>query len=339
MHSKARETKDFCQGEAVNSHNCRGLILWRIHCAHQTASKLHTQVNCEGPCSPAEFTSWFTLRFQIAVTLSMERYALMFGFNNFVALAIQTILTVVVVDPKGLGLDINTQVRITCAALNPPLLPQDQSLGVQQVMLDWDSSSLENQVHWQWAGSSYHSLLVRLYFQSSIFAMNTTFIEQKITTYCLSGFNLNAYCSQIDCQNWTRKQAPSLLFRWFWVTFVIGCTPKLLYLWKITCLIIPHNVSKLKQLRCWRRSKSLDSIFAEKSWKRQGSSPLFMEWRGEAEQSILSPSSYNCNFLKDEVKQPEQSNHSKTGPFWGVGYSKGSSGGTPLRLSANSKSS
>ncbi|XP_009980828.1 PREDICTED: thiamine transporter 2-like, partial [Tauraco erythrolophus] len=47
--------------------------------------------------------------FQIAVNLSMERYALMFGFNNFVALVIQTILTVVVVDSKGLGLDINTQ--------------------------------------------------------------------------------------------------------------------------------------------------------------------------------------------------------------------------------------
>ncbi|KFO99836.1 Thiamine transporter 2, partial [Calypte anna] len=47
--------------------------------------------------------------FQIAVNLSMERYALMFGFNNFVALAIQTILTLVVVDSKGLGLDISTQ--------------------------------------------------------------------------------------------------------------------------------------------------------------------------------------------------------------------------------------
>jgi len=34
----------------------------------------------------------------------------MFGFNNFIALVIQTILTVVVVDSKGLGLDIVTQV-------------------------------------------------------------------------------------------------------------------------------------------------------------------------------------------------------------------------------------
>ncbi|NXS01619.1 S19A3 protein, partial [Oxylabes madagascariensis] len=50
--------------------------------------------------------------FQIAVNLSMERYALMFGFNNFVALAIQTILTVVVVDSRGLGLDITTQFLI-----------------------------------------------------------------------------------------------------------------------------------------------------------------------------------------------------------------------------------
>uniref|UniRef100_A0A7M4E826 Thiamine transporter 2-like n=1 Tax=Crocodylus porosus TaxID=8502 RepID=A0A7M4E826_CROPO len=48
--------------------------------------------------------------FQIAVNLSMERYALMFGFNTFLALAIQTILTLVVVDSRGLGLDIVTQV-------------------------------------------------------------------------------------------------------------------------------------------------------------------------------------------------------------------------------------
>ncbi|NWQ74026.1 S19A3 protein, partial [Columbina picui] len=50
--------------------------------------------------------------FQIAVTLSMERYALMFGFNNFVALVIQTIVTVVVVDSRGLGLDVSTQFLI-----------------------------------------------------------------------------------------------------------------------------------------------------------------------------------------------------------------------------------
>lgn len=55
-------------------------------------------------------TCQFPVRFQIAVNLSMERYALMFGFNNFIALLIQTILTIVVVDSRGLGLDIVTQV-------------------------------------------------------------------------------------------------------------------------------------------------------------------------------------------------------------------------------------
>lgn len=50
----------------------------------------------------------------------MERYALMFGFNNFVALAIQTILTVVVVDSKGLGLDISTQVSHWVPLLSSP---------------------------------------------------------------------------------------------------------------------------------------------------------------------------------------------------------------------------
>ncbi|XP_054138559.1 thiamine transporter 2-like [Melozone crissalis] len=50
--------------------------------------------------------------FQIAINLSMERYALMFGFNNFIALLIQTILTIVVVDSRGLGLDVVTQFLI-----------------------------------------------------------------------------------------------------------------------------------------------------------------------------------------------------------------------------------
>ncbi|KAG8445476.1 hypothetical protein GDO86_010306 [Hymenochirus boettgeri] len=47
--------------------------------------------------------------FQIAINLSMERYALMFGVNNFVALAVQTVITLIVVDPQGLELDIVTQ--------------------------------------------------------------------------------------------------------------------------------------------------------------------------------------------------------------------------------------
>ncbi|XP_012497945.1 PREDICTED: thiamine transporter 2-like [Propithecus coquereli] len=47
--------------------------------------------------------------FQIAVHLSMQRYALVFGINTFIALVIQTIMTVTVVDDRGLGLPVNIQ--------------------------------------------------------------------------------------------------------------------------------------------------------------------------------------------------------------------------------------
>ncbi|XP_076591094.1 thiamine transporter 2 [Chaetodon auriga] len=50
--------------------------------------------------------------YQIAVDLSMERYALVFGANNFGALVLQTILTAIVVDKRGLGLDIVSQFTI-----------------------------------------------------------------------------------------------------------------------------------------------------------------------------------------------------------------------------------
>ncbi|XP_061072513.1 thiamine transporter 1, partial [Conger conger] len=50
--------------------------------------------------------------FQIAAELSMERYALIFGVNTFGALVLQTILTAVVVDSRGLGLDIVSQFTI-----------------------------------------------------------------------------------------------------------------------------------------------------------------------------------------------------------------------------------
>ncbi|XP_063004365.1 thiamine transporter 1 [Melospiza melodia melodia] len=50
--------------------------------------------------------------FQIATNLSVERYALVFGVNTFIALGLQTLLTVIVVDASGLGLDIFTQFMI-----------------------------------------------------------------------------------------------------------------------------------------------------------------------------------------------------------------------------------
>jgi thiamine transporter 2/3 len=54
---------------------------------------------------------YFLKSFQIAANLSMERYALVFGVNTFIALALQTLLTLIVVDASGLGLEITTQVR------------------------------------------------------------------------------------------------------------------------------------------------------------------------------------------------------------------------------------
>lgn len=41
----------------------------------------------------------------------MQRYALVFGVNTFVALLLQSLLTLVVVDSSVLGLKVFTQVR------------------------------------------------------------------------------------------------------------------------------------------------------------------------------------------------------------------------------------
>ncbi|XP_071769291.1 thiamine transporter 1 [Centroberyx gerrardi] len=50
--------------------------------------------------------------YQIAASLSMQRYALVFGVNTFMALLLQSLLTVVVVDSNGLGLDVFPQFLI-----------------------------------------------------------------------------------------------------------------------------------------------------------------------------------------------------------------------------------
>ncbi|XP_070786844.1 thiamine transporter 1 [Enoplosus armatus] len=50
--------------------------------------------------------------YQIAASLNMQRYALVFGVNTFMALLLQTLLTVVVVDSAGLGLDVFAQFLI-----------------------------------------------------------------------------------------------------------------------------------------------------------------------------------------------------------------------------------
>lgn len=49
----------------------------------------------------------------------MQRYALVFGVNTFVALLLQSLLTLVVVDTAGLGLDVFTQVREKAPSVAP----------------------------------------------------------------------------------------------------------------------------------------------------------------------------------------------------------------------------
>lgn len=51
-----------------------------------------------------------SIRYQIAASLNMRRYALVFGVNTFLALLLQSLITLVVVDSVGLGLDVFTQV-------------------------------------------------------------------------------------------------------------------------------------------------------------------------------------------------------------------------------------
>ncbi|XP_039383355.1 thiamine transporter 1 isoform X2 [Mauremys reevesii] len=79
--------------------------------------------------------------FQIATNLSMERYALVFGINTFIALALQTLLTLIVVDSSGLGLNIFTQFMIYAsyfAAISLVFLVS----GIYSVMKNYRMASL-----------------------------------------------------------------------------------------------------------------------------------------------------------------------------------------------------
>ena len=53
---------------------------------------------------------------QLALRVDYDSYALIFGFNTFLALVLQTILTLTVSDEHVLNLDIRTQVSDS----NPP---------------------------------------------------------------------------------------------------------------------------------------------------------------------------------------------------------------------------
>ena len=55
----------------------------------------------------------------MAASLSMQCYALVFGINTFVALLLQSALTLVLVDTAGLGPDIFPQVANRRALVDP----------------------------------------------------------------------------------------------------------------------------------------------------------------------------------------------------------------------------
>ncbi|OCT81093.1 hypothetical protein XELAEV_18027906mg [Xenopus laevis] len=79
---------------------CYAPILWE----HVESSKRMAVYN-----GGVEALSTFLATFKVAVNLSMEHYALLFGINTLAALVLQTLLTIIVVDPVGLGLDIFSQ--------------------------------------------------------------------------------------------------------------------------------------------------------------------------------------------------------------------------------------
>lgn len=68
---------------------------------------------------------------QLAYNVDHDSYALIFGFNTFIALLLQTFLTLAVSDEHGLNLDIRIQVSYMhngCSLLLPPLCPHSQAL-------------------------------------------------------------------------------------------------------------------------------------------------------------------------------------------------------------------
>jgi len=48
-------------------------------------------------------------RFQLAVGLTTQRFALVFGVNTFAAVALNTVLTIILIDRAGFALDVETQ--------------------------------------------------------------------------------------------------------------------------------------------------------------------------------------------------------------------------------------
>lgn len=53
---------------------------------------------------------YFTFSYQIALHVELNGFGLIFGWNTFIALCLQSLLTFIVTDKKGLDLDQRMQV-------------------------------------------------------------------------------------------------------------------------------------------------------------------------------------------------------------------------------------
>ena len=76
----------------------------------------------------------YHFRAQIAKSLKHKRYGFVFGCNMFLALLIETILTVIVVDKAGLGVDVQTQV---CTFLHEVIPLNSTTKGARLQKLDY----------------------------------------------------------------------------------------------------------------------------------------------------------------------------------------------------------
>ncbi|CAE1309169.1 SLC19A2_3 [Acanthosepion pharaonis] len=70
--------------------------------------------------------------YQVAVHLSSRCYGLVFGLNTFLALILETIMTVIVVDKHGLNLDVRTQFVVYGGYFGFLALPREKSFPVQK---------------------------------------------------------------------------------------------------------------------------------------------------------------------------------------------------------------
>lgn len=100
---------------------------------HHTTTTTYTHTTLAAVLQDADCPS-FLPRFQIASALSKELCALFFGINTFLATILKTLITLVVSDKRGLGLQVHEQVGpvVSVREERPPVSHQGVSaLGLQ----------------------------------------------------------------------------------------------------------------------------------------------------------------------------------------------------------------